>query len=756
MRRGVEVRRAIVVTVGVLLAVASRAAAEEPSAEQVRAWVAQLDDDDAARREEATLRLMEVGPAGEAILREAEPGASPEAQARIQRVLDILSWGLPVPYRARFEPRLAGFDALSPADKVACLESIQGERDIPDHIYALLVATAFVRERSTPVPEELAEKAEQTSGVFEEIGRRAIRALPGLAGFQRFRGERERVSAWGGGMLNESYCVLCASLDTPDLGDLAVPMSASDCLFSLEETAASHYRAASALESAGLDREAFFAWRRRLFVRPDSVATLGHLDALAEKLSLGEAHLALLRWIATGDLPPAMKQMIETQTKKWSEIVAKRPAAAVDLSRSLGLRHYRMIPATSHSLVGQRAVYVAGSNPQRVQSPDVFAYDRATGDLLWAYAPPAEPNTSIEMADDTGGALREVDGGLLVVHEVTSEIGSGGSLDLTACRTRLTLLSRGGRPTWSREYDIQSRTQLRILGGDLALFLPGSHEHRGRAWAVRIADGQVASTFALSSFPAPVGEGRIITENLGCGDFVSIDVATGKRVWESQLPGVQSFVGDPVFFAAGEAIYVTTGRHVSRMRASDGRCEWVRGFDADESTIAPIANDKAVFVVLDTGGEKWTVAELDPATGEVRGRTEMRAGRDPSPSGFPPPAWESARWVAADVFLLRGRLVDLAAGRVIDRTALFPRAERELTDGWGILMSERTDAVPYVEVAHVAAEVNPRVEGLSIEKDVALVAELRKKGDTQAADAVEELVRDWDPTAVPMEKKDGK
>ncbi|MBI4616213.1 MAG: PDZ domain-containing protein [Planctomycetes bacterium] len=59
--------------------------------EQIRALLARLDDPDFAVREEASRRLLEVGPEATPILQEAELSGSPEVQLRARFILDRLS-----------------------------------------------------------------------------------------------------------------------------------------------------------------------------------------------------------------------------------------------------------------------------------------------------------------------------------------------------------------------------------------------------------------------------------------------------------------------------------------------------------------------------------------------------------------------------------------------------------------------------------------------------------------------------------------
>jgi hypothetical protein len=66
---------------------ADEALAAPPSAQELARWIAQLGDDDYAVRQQASLRLLEAGPAAESALRPALSSRDPEVRDRAQRLL---------------------------------------------------------------------------------------------------------------------------------------------------------------------------------------------------------------------------------------------------------------------------------------------------------------------------------------------------------------------------------------------------------------------------------------------------------------------------------------------------------------------------------------------------------------------------------------------------------------------------------------------------------------------------------------------
>ncbi len=746
-----------------LLVGALGAAAEEPSADQVRAWIVDLDCDDFARREEATARLMEVGPAGEKLLREAQAGATPEAGSRIHRILDIISWGLPSPYRARLEPVLAGYAGATPEGRIEILGEAFSEWQGTGTVGPHLLAGAYVRENDQDHPlvkEFVLGRIRENPAAWALTASLLLRGSPGAGGVARVANLVE--AALSAEVPRDELLpvagVVCAALDRAGLGDLSTPGVAMDLLQDRKAAASANARAAAAFTARGMDLEELLALRRVVLLDPEVTGAWTRLEELCEGIGCGAAHLALLRWTDEDWISEDAREALEAQIEKWTGVVSKGGGSPPDLSSCLRLRRWTPVPLTKHVLVGRRAIYVAGSHPHRVQSPDVFAHDRQTGDILWTFAPPPEPSTRIEMAGDLGGSLFETAGGLIVLHEVTSDLGNGGSLGHTARRTRATLLSGEGRVLWSREYDLDPGLRFLPIDDATAMFVPPGHQHRGRGWGVRLADGQVVSTARVSSAVFPVAGGRVLTEYQWSGRIAMIDASTGKFVWDQDRIGISTFVNDPVCFVEGEAVYVATGRHVARLRARDGACEWVHAFDPDETTIAPIARAGEALVVLDTGGKTWTVVTLDPSSGEERSRRELPRGDDPSPSGRPPSGWEVCRWVAPDVFALRGRLVDLVAGRVMSREGLVGPARQQASDedAWGLRVSDGAEPIVFVSRGGLVAEVNPGSGLVDVKKVMEAIREARKTA-AAAAEAMESLLRDWDPSAVPPgEGQDGK
>lgn len=64
--------------------------ADDPEEERIRALVRQLDDDDAIVRDAATSRLLEVGPGAIPALEAGAGTGSPEAKARVARLIHLI------------------------------------------------------------------------------------------------------------------------------------------------------------------------------------------------------------------------------------------------------------------------------------------------------------------------------------------------------------------------------------------------------------------------------------------------------------------------------------------------------------------------------------------------------------------------------------------------------------------------------------------------------------------------------------------
>jgi hypothetical protein len=118
-------------------------AATDPA--QVRAWIAQLDRDDFAARDEATAALRRLGPSAEPLLREALAGKpSAEASTRINALLTDLQ-------NSAAEPRKLDRDALA-ADLLArigtpaAIETLSGWSAGPDGAPITLAAKRALQE----------------------------------------------------------------------------------------------------------------------------------------------------------------------------------------------------------------------------------------------------------------------------------------------------------------------------------------------------------------------------------------------------------------------------------------------------------------------------------------------------------------------------------------------------------------------------------------------------------------------------------
>ena len=204
----------------------------------------------------------------------------------------------------------------------------------------------------------------------------------------------------------------------------------------------------------------------------------------------------------------------------------------------------------------------------------VFALDAQTGTQSWTYA------GITESAAILGGAAPAVDGGAVVVPFSSGEI--------------VALRADTGRLLWSDSLATARRTD------------------------------QVSTLAHIRGRPV-IDRGRVFALSHG-GIMVSIDLRTGRRVWERQIGGLETpwIAGDYLFVVTSDSELAALGRN-------DGRVLWVQslprwGNEAKKKdpitwTGPVLASDR--LIVAGTHGQALT---LSPYTGDILGFEPMPDG----------------------------------------------------------------------------------------------------------------------------------
>jgi len=204
----------------------------------------------------------------------------------------------------------------------------------------------------------------------------------------------------------------------------------------------------------------------------------------------------------------------------------------------------------------------------------LFALNAATGDIIWRH------RGLPEVASVLGSAAPAVDRGVVVVPYTSGEL--------------LALKVENGRVLWQDALITARRTDV------------------------------VSSLSGIRGRPV-IDRDRVIAVS-NAGLLVSIDLRTGRRVWEREVAGIES----P--WVAGEYIYLlTTESEIACVSRRDGRIHWVRGlprFEDPEDLEDPIvwtgpilASDR--LIVAGSNGEALAVS---PYSGRILGVVEMPDG----------------------------------------------------------------------------------------------------------------------------------
>jgi outer membrane protein assembly factor BamB len=205
---------------------------------------------------------------------------------------------------------------------------------------------------------------------------------------------------------------------------------------------------------------------------------------------------------------------------------------------------------------------------------ELFALNAKNGEQLWTHA--GLP----EMASMLGGASPAVDNGIVVVPYTSGQL--------------VALQVNNGRVLWEESLTPLRRTELISTLADI----------RGRPI---------------------IDRGRVFAMSHG-GQIVSIDLKSGKRLWNRDIGGLES----P--WVAGDHIYILTNdSEVVCISRDDGRIRWVQAlprYEDPEDREDPIiwtgpilASDR--LIVAGSHGEALAVS---PYNGKILGVVEMPSG----------------------------------------------------------------------------------------------------------------------------------
>ena len=221
-------------------------------------------------------------------------------------------------------------------------------------------------------------------------------------------------------------------------------------------------------------------------------------------------------------------------------------------------------PPTAH---GGRIFVVTVDN-------QVFALDSETGKALWTYAGIAEA------ASILGGGNPAVDGGVVVVPFSSGEL--------------VALRVENGRQLWSDSLATARRTD------------------------------QISTLSHVRGRPI-IDRGRVFAMSHG-GIMVSIDLRSGRRVWDREIGGLESpWVAGDYLFA------LTSDAEIACLNRADGRILWVQElprYNDEKKKKGPIvwtgpilASDRLII-----GGSHGQALAVSPYSGQIIGREEMPDG----------------------------------------------------------------------------------------------------------------------------------
>lgn len=203
----------------------------------------------------------------------------------------------------------------------------------------------------------------------------------------------------------------------------------------------------------------------------------------------------------------------------------------------------------------------------------------ATGDVLWTHSGITEP------ANLLGGGSPAVDAGVVVVPYSSGEL--------------VALKVENGRVLWSDSLSLTRRAGASVTLAHI----------RGRP---------------------VIDRGRVFAMSYS-GLMVSIDLRSGRRIWEREIGGIES----P--WVAGNYIYVLTNdTELVALSRQDGRIHWVQAlprYEDPDDRDDPIIWTGPILVAdrLIVAGSNGEALAVSPYTGRFLGRIEMPDGISVAP-----------------------------------------------------------------------------------------------------------------------------
>jgi len=298
------------------------------------------------------------------------------------------------------------------------------------------------------------------------------------------------------------------------------------------------------------------------------------------------------------------------------------------------------------------AVYLCGDRLVVAAQKLTLALSRVDGQVLWSQ-PSAGAATLmagrmlVRVLPDGQVELHEIDTGACVGRsQITPRTGSGafglyaGGGDvppmaiLTEGQSSVVAIDvRTGQPRWRRKLRGDSGVQLARSGRVLVMTAGG-----GAIDAVDIASGEVVWRFSapvrFGLRPAICGDAVVALAGEpggGHGAAYGIDLYTGKKVFQSELPAAPSAEPIAAHVAGTPIAVIPYGRSRSArllaLRANDGELLWDEqdpGLDngaqtlcVDDALIVNAPSGRVLSLDLRTGATRWSRSVSNPLTDDV-------------------------------------------------------------------------------------------------------------------------------------------
>ncbi len=281
----------------------------------------------------------------------------------------------------------------------------------------------------------------------------------------------------------------------------------------------------------------------------------------------------------------------------------------------------KLIPkiGTNSPIVWGDKVFVAGADDQ---TRDVYAYNAATGDLLWTAATKLVTGTLPKVMDGTTycPATLATDGDRVYGVFATGDV---------------VAFTMDGKQAWFRNLGSfkngygHSSSLITVDGKVIVQF---DHETAGRLIAMDAKNGKTVWDQARevkSSWASPIlatvdGKTQIIV----CGNplVTAHDPATGKLLWKVECMGGE--VAPSAAFAGGRLFVGTSGIPLTALQPGAAEAKKLWEYEGELPDVSsPVATDKYVLMAASGG----TVTCLNAATGKMLWMQEFDDGFSSSP-----------------------------------------------------------------------------------------------------------------------------